>query len=87
MDYWGFNASLSTFIVVLVGYTAQIKLLYEAKSAEQLSLLLYVLSIYMLISWVAYGLSKKDWYIFSCNILAALLSIVIIFQIIFYRFF
>ena len=87
MDYWGFNASTSTFVVVLVGYTMQIALLYKSKSTEQLSLLLFLLITYTSISWAAYGFSKKNWYIFSCNIFATLMLVVIVCQIIFYRFF
>ena len=92
MDYFGLNASISTFIVILFGYVAQIKLLYYGKkeAAEGVSLLLYVLSVYMLMSWAFYGIygfPKVNLYIALCNILGTILAIVIACQIIYYRYF
>ena len=93
MDYFfGLNASMSTFIVILFGYVAQIKLLYNGKkeAAGGVSLTLYGLSIYMLISWAFYGIygfPRINWYITLCNILGTLLAIIITCQILYYRYF
>lgn len=94
MEYFGLNAALSTFIVVIFGYSAQVRLLYQKKkeAAKGVSLTLFGLTVYMLLSWVAYGFygfaeEGINWYIFSCNTLGTILAVVIVCQIIYYRYF
>lgn len=87
INYFGLNAMMSSLAISLIGYPSQIRLNSQIGNADNLSLLFFGIIVYMSVSWLIYGINKKDWYMISCNVIGAILSSVILFQIIWYRFF
>jgi uncharacterized protein with PQ loop repeat len=82
----GFIATLSSFVLIFVGYGSQIMIDYKLKKVDGLSPALFVLSAVVFLSWMNYGFCKKrrDYFIIITNILNLIAAMIIIFQIIIY---
>ena len=80
----GYIASFITIVYTAVGMPNQIIKNYKLKSAESLSLFLFVTLFFTFTSWVVYGILKPDWFICIPNALGAICASIIVYQIIYY---
>ena len=81
----GYIASFITIVYTAVGMPNQIIKNHKIKSAESLSLFLFVTLFFTFTSWVVYGVLKPDWFICIPNALGAVCAFIIVFQIVCYR--
>lgn len=63
------SAFLSTMLMVVFGYSDQLRLIFINKSTEGLSFLMILLGFWVWLSYALYGFLKKDRKIFWPNII------------------
>lgn len=86
MDLIGKNAAISALVVTILGYSMQILELWKNRNNIQgVSLAMFLLILYMSISWLIYGIKEKNWNIIIPNIPGVLFSFIIVIIIWLYK--
>lgn len=86
MDLIGKNAAISAILLTIIGYSLQIKALRKSKEkTEGVSAPMFILVFYMSASWLTYGIYLNNWNIISPNIPGAILSFIILIQLVCYK--
>lgn len=63
---------------MFLGLPAQIWKIWEARSVEDISLLMFALLAIQSLAWVLYGKQKHDWFVFTANCFGTLFAAVIV---------
>jgi uncharacterized protein with PQ loop repeat len=81
----GLLAMLASFNLIIGGLPSQIRQNHRRKSTEGVSTYFIVAASIAYTFWLLYGLAKQDWNIIPPNLVALLLSFVLLFQVFRYR--
>jgi uncharacterized protein with PQ loop repeat len=86
-DFFGIAALVTSTLLTLIGFPAQIHTNWKNKSTRGLSLLTTLFLFTNLNAWFFYGLTKPriDWIIVSANVLGILMLAVLLGQFLMYR--
>lgn len=78
-------AGAVTWAIVFLAYPSQVYQMWKDESAAGVSLIMFVVGFFASVVWIFYSLEIKNNLLVVCNALGAVLAVIIIIQIFYYR--